>query len=269
MISINYYGGLGNQLFQIFNLLSLSLKYNKNIIIENKILENRDTYWNSILRDLKKYITSTSEKFITYKEKQFHYKEIILNPNENIILDGYFQSYKYFEKYENDIFKIINLYEQQNFIRKKYKKYNFDNLISLHFRIGDYKNIQHCHNVLSIDYYINSLKVIFINSNHNFDVLCFYEEIDKDIVKQNINILKKNFKSINFILIDTTILDYEQMLLMSLMQHNIIANSTFSWWGAYLNINKDKIITYPSIWFGPRLSKHNTIDLFPKDWIKI
>ena len=56
---------------------------------------------------------------------------------------------------------------------------------------------------------------------------------------------------------------------MSLVQHNIIANSTFSWWGAYLNKNKDKIVTYPSIWFGPENKDKITIDLFPSNWDKI
>ena len=56
------------------------------------------------------------------------------------------------------------------------------------------------------------------------------------------------------------------MIYLSSCQHNIIANSTFSWWGAYLNQNKHKIVTYPSIWFG---FNANTSDLFPTDWIKI
>jgi len=268
MLSVNYCGGLGNQLFQIFNLLSLSLKYNKNIILVNKKIK-RKTYWDSIFKDLKKYMESINEKFYTYKEKHFHYKEIILNSNNNIILQGYFQSYKYFKEYENDIFKIINLYEQQNCVCKKYKIYNFNNLISLHFRLGDYKKKQKYHPIISMDYYINALKMIYNKTDEKNDVLCFYEKMDKDIVKQNIDILKENFKNINFIFIDTEILDYEQMLLMSLTNHNIIANSTFSWWGAYLNRNKDKIVTYPSIWFGPANENKITSDLFPNDWIKI
>ena len=214
-------------------------------------------------------IPSDNEKFYTYKEKHFHYNEITLDSNNNIILEGYFQSYKYFQKYENDIFKMINIYQQQNCVRKKYKIYNFNNLISLHFRIGDYKKIQNYHNILSIDYYINALKMIYNKTNEENDVLCFYENMDEDIVKQNLSILKENFKNINFILIDTTILDYEQMLLMSLTNHNIIANSTFSWWGAYFNLNKDKIVTYPSMWFGPKNQNKITTDLFPDNWIKI
>ena len=60
--------------------------------------------------------------------------------------------------------------------------------------------------------------------------------------------------------------DWEEMLAMSLCNHNIIANSTFSWWGAYFNSNEDKIVCYPSVWFGPELKNNNTVDLFPEEW---
>ena len=59
------------------------------------------------------------------------------------------------------------------------------------------------------------------------------------------------------------------MVLMSCCEHNIIANSSFSWWGAYFNDNPEKIVCYPSVWFGPKLQNKKTEDMFPKDWKKI
>jgi len=59
------------------------------------------------------------------------------------------------------------------------------------------------------------------------------------------------------------------MLMMSLCQHNIIPNSTFSWWGAYFNSNTEKIVCYPDVWFGPAVSKRIVDDLFPESWTKI
>jgi glycosyl transferase family 25 len=72
----------------------------------------------------------------------------------------------------------------------------------------------------------------------------------------------------NFVKVDSILKDWEQLLLMSLSEHNIIANSSFSWWGAYLNNNKNAIVCYPDIWFGPAMKDTNVKDLFPNNWIK-
>jgi hypothetical protein len=81
--------------------------------------------------------------------------------------------------------------------------------------------------------------------------------------------LKSKFEDIKFVNIDSTIPDWKQMLMMSCCHHNIIANSTFSWWGAYFNRNPDKIVCYPNKWFGPALANKTTDDLFPPEWRKI
>ena len=116
------------------------------------------------------------------------------------------------------------------------------------------------HNILPIKYYENSLEKIFtlhkkvcnnkdsteevknneIFPSNYYKVLCFFEHEDTKQVLNHIEKLKKKFNNTIFILIDTTIPDYEQLLIMSLCKHNIIANSTFSWWAAYLNNNKEK-----------------------------
>ena len=81
-------------------------------------------------------------------------------------------------------------------------------------------------------------------------------------------LLKAEFPGITFLRADPLLEDWEQMILMSLCRHNIIANSTFSWWGAYLNTSRQKMVIYPGTWFGPKI-KHGLQDLFPGDWIKI
>ena len=93
---------------------------------------------------------------------------------------------------------------------------------------------------------------------------------DNDIIYNKIIEFKKIYPDIDFIQVSHELQDWEQMLQMSLCHHNIIANSTFSWWGAYFNSSfDDKIVCYPKKWFGRALSQHNLKDLCPKKWVKI
>jgi hypothetical protein len=95
----------------------------------------------------------------------------------------------------------------------------------------------------------------------------FYKSTSKFRVL-NINFLKDNFPEYNFIRDDNDLDDWEQMILMSCCHHNIIANSSFSLWGALFNFQQDKIVCYPSKWFGD-IANHDTKDLCPNDWFKI
>jgi hypothetical protein len=104
----------------------------------------------------------------------------------------------------------------------------------------------------------------------DWEVLYFCEKEDNETVSKIINDLKKEFPKMKFYKQSDDVADWEQMLIMSCCYHNIIANSTFSWWGAYFNTNPKKYICYPSKWFGPKLcDKNKTNDLFPEDWMEI
>jgi hypothetical protein len=146
--------------------------------------------------------------------------------------------------------------------------------ISMHFRVGDYVTVSDCHPVLDASYYKNSLeKVICLleENNTNFNqlkVFVFYETVDKRHVDKIINELQDMHPYIEFIRDIQYHLkeDWQQMLLMSCCHSNIIANSTFSWWGAYLNEDVDYVI-YPSKWFGPKLAHHQMQTMFLNKWI--
>ena len=139
----------------------------------------------------------------------------------------------------------------------------------MHFRIGDYINIQNCHPIATYNYYENTLSYISQNNPmKEYNIFFFCEENDLEHVLNVINQLIIKFPNYKFIRGDNTLADWEQMLLMSFCHHNIIANSTFSWWGAYFNSHPDKIVCYPSVWFGPTL-EHNMKDLCPPEWVKI
>lgn len=275
MITCILMGGLGNQLFQIFTLIAHSINTNQKFILPEKLSESvqRHTYWSSIFVNLQKYISNTDTlvNWNEYNEPNFHYNKLPLSA-DNLILHGYFQSYKYFDNEWKQISNIIGFNKQIEQTKTKYSNYfNQDCVISMHFRLGDYVNSQY-HLTLDYNYYEKSIELIINKTNiNNFTVLYFCEENDVQTVDLIIINLQNKFLELKFIKINFTICDWEQMLLMSLCNHNIIANSTFSWWGAYIGykLNEDKIVCYPSKWFGPFLSHNKTDDLFLDKWIKI
>jgi hypothetical protein len=270
-ISINIMGGLGNQLFQIFATLTHALNNSlKPIFPYAEILHAetpRKTYWNTFLKTLKPYTTTNRQikNYPQYKEPHFHFAPIPAF-SKNIKLYGYFQSPKYFESQYHTITELINLTEQRNEIKNEFQ-YLFNNhTTSIHFRRDDYKLYPDCHPLLTCQYYENALKHTLKDTNNN-TILWFCQKEDTEEVQEIINELTKKF-TYEFVHVDGEIDDWKRMLLMSCCKDNIIANSTFSWWGAYFNTNPDKTVCYPQTWFGPRLN-HNTKDLCPNNWNQI
>lgn len=275
-VTSNIIGGLGNQLFQIFTVLNYSIKYNKTAVFRNiKELPcpgstTRYTYWDSFLINLSHLLTNDIPNSLKYTERNNY--EPIPYIDQNIELGGYFQCYKYFEENIDKIFDMIQLENIKNTIKNKYNHYFISSnyRISMHFRLGDYKNLQHYHPIQPYSYYENAIKDILnrLQSNIYIDILYFCEKEDNDIVKNTIIKLQEVFPTINFIKIDDDIVDWEQMIIMSLCNSNIIANSSFSWWGAYFNNKKGKLVTYPSLWFSKNV-KINICKMFPSEWIRI
>jgi len=269
MITTVLMGGLGNQLFQLFNLLSYAETNRQDFFLEDlpPQREDRPFYWNTFLAPLRKYL-KPSIPLPVYQETKFEYDPIqsYRQINQPFKFLGYFQSYKYFQKNENILFEHIQLKETLDKTRENYP-FDYSDFISMHFRVGDYKYLPEHHPVLSLSYYTSALNVMMRMTSAR-RVLYFYEPGDKDHVDEYIRLLKPLFPDMDFISIDHSIPDYEQLSLMACCSHQIIANSTFSWWGGYFNTNPDKIVTYPSKWFGPA-QKKDTTDLFPTTWIKI
>jgi len=345
MISIYLMGGLGNQLFQIFATIAYGIQYNHLFVFpySDKLVTGkvRPTYWHSFLQNLNMFTTNNQsglvsnqvlQSFPRLSENGFAYTEIpAISNTQNFTLFGYYQSYKYFEKYQDKIYSMIMLSEKQYAIKTQYADYFFfydgksslDNIrtptfvshsdvltyartpressrmnvtISMHFRLGDYKEKQQYHPIMPTEYYVKSLEYILKNScvqglsgettgefhrinadetltkTSDIRVLYFCEAEDNSYVSSIINYLGNVFSEythLKFIKVDDTIADWEQMLLMSCCDCNIIANSSFSWWGAYLNKNPSKIVCYPSKWFGIAMNNVYTDDLFPQSWQKI
>lgn len=282
MITHELGGGLGNQLYQIITTIALAIRTKQSFFFTysetlgkppNTI---RVTYWNTLLKQLKKYTSNeiNINSTITYiREINHNYHAINCNHYDDnlFILQGYFQSYKYFENEFQEISKMIGFEEQKNNLILDTRIANSKNSISMHFRLGDYKYKQEYHPLMSVNYYKQSLQYIIDKNkdeNRENDVFYFCEEEDVDTVVSIIEELK-DLSCTFFRISNVSIPDWEQLLIMSLCKHNIIANSTFSLWGAYLNTNKDKIVCYPSLWFGNGIGHCDTNDMFPETWIKL
>jgi len=275
-------GGLGNQLFQIFTTISYSIKSNrKYAFLKTKTLgegstTKRNTYWNNLLHDLEPYLINKQMECNTIKEKGFTYENFlpeIINKQlyKNVCLFGFFQSYKYFDDTFKIICKLINIDEQKKNVLETYTNtinFNIENTVCMHFRIGDYRKIQNYHPIMSYEYYLDAVSFIQNNDKSITHILFFCEDVDINEVAKTINKLQLKFPNLIFIRASNSLSDWEQMLLMSCCKHNIIANSSFSWWGAYLNQTINKIVCYPSLWFGPSAG-HNTKDLCPYTWVRI
>jgi len=284
--SIRLMGGLGNQLFQIFTTIAYGLKNNRQIVFPYseslKIGIERPTYWDNFLSSMKNMTTFNSEfgitnallfvRFSIFNENGFTYTKIPSFNDKEVLLNGYFQSYKYFEEYNKIIFSLIQIETQKRMIKNEFSYLFSGNFtyVSMHFRLGDYVNIQDCHPLLTYSYYENAIKHIVENNiADNLCVIYFCQKEDNKIVSSIIDKLKLVYTDILFVKADDEIPDWKQMLLMSVCHHNIIANSTFSWWGAYLNRNPEKCVVYPTEWFGVLNEDKKTTDMFPPSWVKI
>jgi hypothetical protein len=313
IIACDPIGGLGNQLFQIFATLAYGMKHCRRIVFayqENTIgITKRPNYWHNFLKNLLIFTTKiqstiTNEQinqFTKIQEKGHHYNELLAHSEEFVQLSGYFQSPKYFDEYFDKILSLIKFREIREQVLQEYSVFLTEETvnISMHFRLGDYKHLQHCHPILKYDYYEKSLKKLteIIEEREptqkKMKVLYFCEKEDIEFVEKNIDKLRQLYSLVDFqcvSMISTTcttstvgsdgtiytsdtvsrdIEDWKQMVLMSCCDHHIIANSTFSWWGAYLNPSVNKCVIYPDVWFGPSLQHLNIRHLFQDDWVKI
>jgi hypothetical protein len=273
-------GGLGNQLFQIFTTISYAIKTNNEYhFLKLKTLGGgesttlRYTYWDTLLKKLQPILVEQLPEMMMIRETFFEFQElpVTLMKNRNIYIHGYFQSYKYIQQHFDLICKILEIKKQQRKVLEKCEltKEKLMNTISMHFRLGDYKKITHFHPIMNSDYYINSLHTIQKNyPDKTFSVYYFCEDEDLEIVKETIQHCEQTFPNIQFERAPQMLEDWEQMLFMSQCSHNIIANSSFSWWGAYFNSSTEKMVCYPSMWFGSTI-ENNTKDLCPPEWTKM
>jgi hypothetical protein len=267
-------GGLGNQLFMLFAGISKAIDEKRDYLIYLEQNE-RHFYFTTFLNHLNSKVINYNNYNIQvnniYNEPCFKYCSI---PNDIDMLRGYYQSYKYFEHNYEQIREEFKLNENKD-------KYKLNiRAIAIHFRLGDYLNLTHYHNVLSFLYYIKAIKYLISNINDidEYKFIIFGEKVNDDLINEYIYNINHNLdKPIDFIKIYDlypNAEDHEELFYMSNCQHFIIGNSTFSWFGAYLCNNQDKIVIHPAQnkWFSREnnLGKNNELDdLFKEKWIEI
>jgi hypothetical protein len=268
-------GGLGNQLFMIFAVLGHALKYNIPFYFEDTDIQQgsrRKTYWDSFFEPLSKFIKKgNAQGSYVYREPNFHYTDIPPFPGDvHVKFIGYFQSYKYFHENKNTIFKLMNLEKFKKQVRDKMEGLvDWKTTVSMHFRMGDYKALPQFHPILPLEYYKNALTSVQYNNDVHWTVLYFCEDEDFESVSEKIKELSRNFPRMTFERRSVLKEDWEEIIAMSLCRHNIIANSSFSYFGAYFNTQADVQVYYPSVWLGPAFATKDTTHMCPPHWIKV
>ena len=278
MLTCNLMGGLGNQIFQIFATIAYAIKSrNKFQFLSQETLGGgggctlRYTFWNTFFSTLKPFLITELPPITVIRENGFTFQELPVHSmvGTNILIHGYFQSEKYFKDNYEMICRLIGLEKSKQALLDTIclKKEDLNNIISMHFRLGDYKKFKDFHPIATQQYYENALNYFknkFLETI--FNILYFCEDEDANEVQITIQNLENKFPNYKFKRANNTLADWQQMLYMSLCRHNIIANSSFSWWGAYFNSNPEKVVCYPSVWFG---NNTDTSDLCPESWIRL
>lgn len=291
MVITKILGGLGNQMFQYSAGRALALKLGVELKIDISGFEGhelRDYYLNAFnikealatkeetesIKRLTKKKTLLGKLFgskkqfssVNIKEKPlFAFNEDFLKLGDNVLLSGYWQNEKYFKDIGSTLREDFTLKHPLCEKSKEVEK-NIENCssVSIHIRRGDYVSnpkVNSQFGLCTIDYYHRGIK--YLEENVGGDLKFFIFSDDPQWAVDNLDLQY-----------DSTVVDhngadrcFEDLILMSNCKHNIIANSTFSWWAAWLNNNKDKIVVAPEAWFQD--NKYDTSDLVPKEWVRV
>ena len=252
------YGRLGNQMFQYALLKSVSDKTGYNVVVP---LGDYDLLKMNLKCD-RMPIEKLSIKTINHKsfrEKFFHFDPSVFNVVNGTNFYGYFQSYKYFKQIKDELGKEYtankNMQDNCNSYVEGIRK-NCDGIVGVHVRRGDYMNLQEYHPFPGIRYYKKCMTYFRTRGNYKF-LIC---SDDMDWCKRNISGADIYYSSMNDRYFDFTILRS--------CNHNIIANSSFSWWAAWLEDFGERIVFCPKIWMGPK-GPQDWYDLIPDNWMSV
>jgi hypothetical protein len=274
---IGYMGRLGNQMFQFASTLGVAnrLGFEARFPIENCLnYQESGPFDPNVGRcmpvkcDLTDCFNIGMEYFIperhisrgsSYHENEFGYNKETQSLQDDCSLGGYFQTEKYFSEFRDLIlsqFDFRSSYKTpaEDYIQTIRNEHKDAVIASIHVRRGDYVMFPDHHPPCSFNYYNSAIEELRI-ANEKVVYLIFSDDIDW---------CRSEFKDPSYIISDLGN-PYVEMCAMSLCDHNIIANSSFSWWGSWLNENTDKIVIAPSRWFGSQINK-DVSDVYCNGW---
>lgn len=281
MVIVKIIGGLGNQLF-CFALCEKLLSLGKEVKIEKKYYDIEDMsiglkfssignkYKVASDKEINRYASvghSYSSRLMRYvhrimgtqiKEKEpYRFDDKILEV-DNVYIEGYWQTEKYFSDIRSNILEVFSFPEfvDRDNIEAALKIKN-ENAVSVHVRRGDYigKHKKRFGGIADEKY----LKCAINYIGENVKNPVYY------VFSNDFMWTKKFFKGSNYRFVDWNQNPADDMHLMTLCKHNIVANSSFSWWGAWLNKNSSKIVVAPQKW----VNDYPAPDIVPADWIRI
>jgi Glycosyl transferase family 11 len=291
MIYTRLMGGLGNQLFQYAAARSLAIRHGTDVLIdtsaltvEDKRITKRDlvlqhfcikgTFSSATPNYIKifaKYLPNLSKQISAWHyhaESNPGYDQRFQNLPDNTYLSGYWQSYKYFQCISKTIFDELSpKHGISSLTATRIQSLNQNgSSVAVHIRRGDYVNLPSAaehHGALAVQYYIKAIELVRkIDPNTNFYIF-----------SDDISWCRKHLSGLEAPLIfvdqDASVSDWEDLILMSHCKHHIIANSSFSWWGAWLADQRwgvsDRLVIAPSLWFSAG-NGHDLSDRYPAHW---
>lgn len=284
MIVVQLLGGLGNQLFQYAAGFSLAFRLNTELYLDIEKLKYSDKreYRLQFFPHLNASVIPTSKftvqkinifnflnslraqkKLTWFSEPDFGYCPELFECRKQTYLSGYWQSYKYFKGVEKELKECLRFpqLEQPQLLDSLQVINSTTQSVCIHIRRGDYVENPHTnqvHGILPVEYYAKAIQMI--RDSLNSPSFFIFSDDPKWLREQAI------FKGMN-IISNTKNKDWEEMYLMSQCSHHIIANSSFSWWGAWLAENPDQIVIAPKKWFNDESFERT--DKIPDDWIRI
>ncbi len=289
LLIVNIQGGLGNQMFQyafgkalakrhgvplLLNPVNFELKNSKRLFglgefnIDAKVASQEQikslmTPHLELRKKLKKVFGIPYKLAATHiMQKKFSFDKNLFDIPLPALFDGFWQSEKFFADAKDEVRKDFTFAREKEFSRNPlFGQIEGTESVSLHFRRGDYvrnRKLKKRFSVCRRGYFLRAAEYIAARTN-NPKFFIFSDE--PEWVKENFQ-LKANCVSVK------TSGQYEDLFLMSRCKHNIISNSSFSWWGAWLNPNKQKTVIAPDIWFTPKM-KADFSDVVPSSWVKI